>query len=367
MLIRYSFILILLAHGLIHLIGFAFSLGIAGRPQKSLINVTKGYTTILGIAWLLTSLLFIASAIFYYVDYDFYWITLSLAFIFSQTLIIMYWPSAKYGSVINAIVLIAVVVSTGSYNFNRMVNAEIKSVVAEARHSNEIMTRNKIENLPAVIKRWMIASSALDRKEPSIVNLLQKGALRSTNNAAWSEFRAEQYFSLDPPAFIWKANIQMNDFIQIMGRDKFENGKGNMLIKVESLFPIANSSGKEIDQGTLIRFMAELSWFPQAALKNYIEWKEIDSHHAQATITYGNTSASGIYTFNKEGLPELFEAKRYGDFDGKFSMETWSVKTTRYETFNDIKVGSSSEVTWKLSTGDFTWLKLDVIQLNYSY
>ena len=138
-----------------------------------------------------------------------------------------------------------------------------------------------------------------------------------------------------------------------------------MLIKAASLFTIANSKGKEIDEGSMIRFMAELIWFPQAAVSEYIKWEEIDSTHARITMTYNDVTASGVYAFNPNGFPIGFEAQRYGDFDGKFSKETWSVSTNSYGYFNGIPMGKSSEVTWKLKNGDFTWLQLELRDVQY--
>jgi hypothetical protein len=115
---------------------------------------------------------------------------------------------------------------------------------------------------------------------------------------------------------------------------------------------MANGSGKEIDQGTLVRYLAEMAWFPQAAASNYLRWEEIDSKHARVTMHFANVTASGVYAFNDDGSVSGFEAKRYGDFDGVYRMETWSVNVTGYRTFNGIDVGNKSEVTWKLKEGD---------------
>jgi hypothetical protein len=265
------------------------------------------------------------------------------------------------------IVLVVIMVSTGSYSFDQKASREIEALKREVRHPRDIVSEERIDDLPPVVRRWLIKSGVVGKKEPLLVHLVQQGSMRTKKDGPWSPFHAQQYFSLNPPAFVWKADIHMSEVIQLDGRDKLEKGKGNMLIKAESLFPIADSRGKEIDQGTFIRYMAEISWFPQAALKNYISWKELDAHRAQAFITYGNTSVTGVFTFNEDGLPVLFEAKRYGDFNGKFSLETWSVKTTKFNTFQGITVGCANEVTWKLSTGDFTWLKLEVTQLDYGY
>jgi len=368
MLLHHLLALLLFMHGLLHLIGFADSMGFILLGQKSFKVATRSRQAIAGMCWLVAGLLFIVTSLLFYTKWDFYWIMLFPAFIFSQVLIVMNWPLDKYGTIVNLIVLVVIMVATGSYSFDQKVGREIKSLEKEAQYRHrDTITQGRIDRLPPHVKRWMIKSGVVGKKEPSLVHVVQKGAMRQKQNGIWSEFHAQQYFSLNPPGFVWNADIQMNEALEVKGRDKLENGHGNMLIKAESLFPIANARGKEIDQGTFIRFMAEMSWFPQAALKNYISWKDIDQNRSQAFITYGNTSVAGVFTFNDNGLPILFEAKRYGDFNGKYSLETWSVKTTNFKVFQGITVGCTSEVTWKLSSGDFTWLKLEVTQLDYGY
>lgn len=68
-----------------------------------------------------------------------------------------------------------------------------------------------------------------------------------------------------------------------------------MEIKALSLIPVVNSTGKEIDQGTMGRFLAEIVWFPSAALNNYIQWEELGNYSAKAILNYGDLSASGIF------------------------------------------------------------------------
>lgn len=74
-----------------------------------------------------------------------------------------------------------------------------------------------------------------------------------------------------------------------------------MLIKILSLFTVADSKGKEIDQGSLLRYLAETMWFPTAALNEYLYWEEMDQYNAKVTMTYDEITASGIFTFNDIG------------------------------------------------------------------
>lgn len=67
-----------------------------------------------------------------------------------------------------------------------------------------------------------------------------------------------------------------------------------MLIRLFSIFPVAAASGKEMDQGALLRYLAEMQWFPSAALNRYIQWEEIDSFSAKATMSDQGVTASGV-------------------------------------------------------------------------
>jgi hypothetical protein len=141
-----------------------------------------------------------------------------------------------------------------------------------------------------------------------------------------------------------------------------------MLIKLFSLFPVADSKGKETDQGTLLRYLAETVWFPSAALNNYIAWEEVDSTTAKATMSYKGTTASGVFKFNTDGDVVSFKTLRYYDRKEGSTLEEWliSIPENSYKEFEGIRIPAKSTVTWKLKTGDFTWYKLEVTDVEYN-
>lgn len=87
-----------------------------------------------------------------------------------------------------------------------------------------------------------------------------------------------------------KVKMNMMSLVPVTGRDKFVDGKGQMTFELFSLINVANDTGDKIDQGTLQRYLAEICWFPSAALSPYIKWDDIDSTSAKATLTYKNVS-----------------------------------------------------------------------------
>jgi hypothetical protein len=60
----------------------------------------------------------------------------------------------------------------------------------------------------------------------------------------------------------------------------------------------------------MIRYLAETTWFPTAALNDYIKWEAIDSTSAKAIMTYRGIRVSGIMKFVGTGDFLSLKAKR---------------------------------------------------------
>lgn len=268
--------------------------------------------------------------------------------------------------IVALIVIFISVSSIAKYVFNHKVEKEVQELFSNVKNQGEIVSREDISELPKNVQKWLEYSGIIGKEKIVSVHIKQIAQMRMQKNKSWMPVKAEQYFTTDEPGFIWKANIKVAPLFHISARDKYENGKGNMLIKILSLFTVADSKGQEIDQGTLLRYMAETMWFPTAALNEYLTWEEIDQYNAKATMTYGGITASGIFTFNDEGQIINFEAERYGEFNGKISLETWSIPVRDYKEFNGIKIPTKGDVTWKLDNGDFNWFNFEVTGIEYN-
>ena len=364
--LRIVFAGLLILHGAIHLVGFgsAWNLGTGSALSgKTLFVLTGTRGKIVGILWLIACILLMLAATLYLLRKENFWIVAVISIALSQTLIILYWQDARFGTIANLIALAVVIVSAATSQFNASVREESGRIIEAAVDRPIVVSDEEIRTLPSVVQRWLRYTKIVGKKSKNVVHLDQQGAMRTKPESKWMMFEATQCFSINPPAFIWHANIHAALAIDIMGRDLFENGKGNMLIKPLGLFTSANSSGAEIDEGTLIRFMAEMMWFPQAAVSDYLTWEQIDDHHASVTMRVHETVATGIYSFGDDGHVTGFEAQRYGDFDGQFRRETWSITVESQKVIGGVPIGNKSSVTWKLSKGNFEWLKLEVTNI----
>ena len=138
-----------------------------------------------------------------------------------------------------------------------------------------------------------------------------------------------------------------------------------MLIKLPPFIKIADERGENIDQGTLVRYLNEVMWFPTAYLSDYISWEPIDSTSARATMTDHGTTASAVLHFDEKGRLVDFVAERYYAGGEGTSLETWSTPIKEYGEMNGLRIPIKGEGVWKLDSGDFTYIELEVTELEY--
>ncbi|MCG8400489.1 MAG: hypothetical protein MJA84_02720 [Firmicutes bacterium] len=250
--------------------------------------------------------------------------------------------------------------------FNQKAKKEVGDFFTGIEDKGEIIQESDLAELPPSVQKWLVYSQVIGKERITTARLKQTAVMRLKKEGRWMPLEAEQYFTVDKPGYIWIAKVKAAPLMHIGARDKYHAGKGNVLIKFLSLATVANSKGEETDQGSLVRYLAETMWIPTAALSNHITWEEIDGRSARATMSYAGITASGVFHFNEKGQVINFIAPRYGEFDGKFALETWSIPVKEYGEFDGIRVPTRGDVIWKLKTGDFNWYKFEVKKIEYN-
>jgi hypothetical protein len=103
--LKQLFSLLLLFHGIIHILGFVKAFKFADITQFTQ-NISKS----LGVLWLISALFFILTAFFVlFTNITWWWMLAIPVIITSQILILISWHDAKYGTALNIIILIVVI------------------------------------------------------------------------------------------------------------------------------------------------------------------------------------------------------------------------------------------------------------------
>lgn len=318
--------------------------------------------------WISALILSIAFGFSYYFKLKYAWVIGLLNAVVLQILIFIFWEEAKFGTIPNILLLTVSIVLFGYYNFQNLVHRETiqlinKNIKTEKRTINE----SDIICLPEPVKKWLKQSGAIGRPYINYGKVTQIAKMQmKPEQDNWLTANATQYTTIDNPAFIWYVDVKMNSILSFQGRDKYDEGKGEMLIKLNSLFNLVNERGEKLNEGTLQRYLGEMVWLPSLALSPYIKWEEIDDSSAKATMSYKGTSGSGTFYFNSNGEIIKFSCLRYKGNEADAKRYNWEINISGYKSFEEIRVPAIMTSTWRLENKDWTWLKLEVMDIKYN-
>jgi hypothetical protein len=250
--------------------------------------------------------------------------------------------------------------------FSRRMRREAEHLVVAAREpGGGVISEAKLDGLPAPVRRYLRYAGVVGRPIPRTVRLEQAGTIRRTATEPSRPLEAVQYYSIDPPGFIWIATMRQNGVPLVRGRDRYADGRGRMQIKLGSLIDLVDARGEALDQGALVRYLSEMIWFPAAFLESNVHFDPIDDHNARVTISDRGRSVTGTLTIDDEGKLTSFSAQRYMVKDGGSTLETWLTPVTRYGEFEGLRLPVGAKAVWKLAGGDVEYIDLVITRLEY--
>ncbi len=232
--------------------------------------------------------------------------------------------------------------------------------------SSGLITETRLLGLPAVVQRYLRYTQIIGKEPIRTVRLKQRGSFRIKEGQKWLPLVAEQYYSVQPPAFLWHGVIKQNPLLPISARDSFSNGHGSLRVKLLSFIPLVDAHGSEADQGELLRYLSEIVWFPTAWLSPAIEWQALDERSARATIQHGAVTASVVLFFNEQDQLTRMIAQRYRLVNGQCALEQWETLGGEYREINGVRIPVKAEAIWKLRSGDFSYFRGEITEIVYN-
>lgn len=245
--------------------------------------------------------------------------------------------------------------------------SSIKSVVIEKKQYVDL--EKETQGLPLSVKRYFYL--VLQNGAPIInkASVTQAGGFRvKPEMKEWSQMNAEQVFSTNPRGMIWDARISIVSGINIAVCDSYVSGRGEMKGGLLAAFPFFyQSNKKELDEGALLRFLAESVWFPTALLPSQgVVWKEIDPLRAEATISDSGISVSLEFQFNKRGeIISAFTPARYREVSGEYVATPWKGYYANYSKYKSYWIPKEAKVEWHLEDQVYSYWKAALIDVQY--
>jgi hypothetical protein len=264
--------------------------------------------------------------------------------------------------------LFAGLIFAGGYlRFKQTTYDRVRSIFSAAEQKEDVVTPEMLAGLPEPVQRYLRYAGVVGKPLVSTVRLRQEGRIRQDEESPWMPLRAEEYYTVSPPTFIWQAGARVAGLPLMRVRDHYVAGSGRMFITLGGLFAVGDTQGPEMDQGGMMRYLNEMMWFPAAFLSDYITWEAIDDHSARVLMTDHGRQISAVLTFDDEGRLTNFTGERYRDNgDGTSDLVLWSTPVHEYGEFEGVRVPVRGSGVWHLESGDLTYIELEILDVEYN-
>jgi hypothetical protein len=229
-----------------------------------------------------------------------------------------------------------------------------------------LITEADVLRLPEAMQRYLSYTRVVGKEAIQTVRLKQRGLFRTHPGQKWLPTVAEEYFTTNPFAFLWRGKIRLFPLIWISAWDRFSDGHGSLLVKLLSLVPLADVHGPEADQGELLRYLGEIIWFPTAWLSDAIAWQAINAQSVQVTIRQPSIMISAVLYVNEQGQMTHLTAERFMAEGKSYRLERWSAHCHEYQEVSGMLIPTRVEVTWNLASGDFSYFRGEITEIEYN-
>ena len=264
-----------------------------------------------------------------------------------------------------AVVAAICVEAAGNRAFTRLIRRDVQALQARASPGRAgVVTEEMLTGLPEPVRRYLRYTGVVGKPVPGTIRLHQEGRMRPGPGQPWMPLEAEEHYSVQPPGFVWAGTLRVGPVAVARARDMYAEGHGRMLVKVASLWPVADASGTQTDQAAMMRYLSEMIWFPAAFLAGSISFEAVDDSSARVTLTdHGHTATATLF-FDEQGRLTEFVAKRYRTADAS-DPETWSTPVTGYGEFEGLRLPARGKAVYKLPGGDFDYIDVTITDLHY--
>jgi hypothetical protein len=357
---KLAFIVLLLGHGLIHLLGFLKAFDLARVSE-----LTQEISRPLGFLWLIAALLFVITAIAFALKKDWWGATAIVAALLSQFLIFTAWQDAMVGSIANLIILAVALLHLGSVRFEGRYRQDVRKGQERVRGLPvETMTEADLQTLPPPVQRYLRYVGVVGK--PKVVSMFAEltGEMRQKGRA-YFPLTAEQHNFFDRPARLFFMKGRMFG-LTVPGYHRYQDQIAMMDVRLFGLLPLVKVDGEamfEADTVTLFNDMCLMA--PATLIDKRITWQTLDDLTVKGTFTNQGVTISALLHFNDEG--QLVDFVSHDRWDVS-AMEQYPFSTplSRYRNLNGYNLPTYGEAIWHYPDGDFVYGRLEIKNIAYN-
>jgi hypothetical protein len=215
------------------------------------------------------------------------------------------------------------------------------------------------------IKAFSLPAGELAVRGVRGIKTTQRGEFRSSPNATWIAFNAEEYVDAMKSGFCWTA--QMGTGLKSFNvTDAYDNGQGRLVVKKGPL-KLRELRGGDVDKGELQRYLAYLSYCPTMIVNNpYLVMESVGPQTLRISDKSDQTGASVDLDVEDTGRISLARAIRPMTVARKIVMTPWSGRTSDFKEWQGLRIPYSMEAAWEPPEAAFTYIRIKLTSVTFS-
>ncbi|MBL0278576.1 MAG: hypothetical protein IPQ24_21325 [Anaeromyxobacter sp.] len=361
--IRTAFLVVLGLHGLLHLLGFAKGFGLAELPQ-----LTQPISRPWGVAWLAAGALTLATAALLPLAPRWWWAVGAVALVASQVVIVSSWSDARFGSLPNLLLLLAV-----AWGFAHQgpwsLPAEYRRHLAFASPARpgEVLTEADLAGLPDPVRRYVRAAGVVGQPRVHSFRATWTGRIRAGPDQPWMAFTADQLDTLDPPRRFFLMDAVMKG-LPVDVLHVFDERGATMRVRLLSLKTMVDARGPVLTRSETVTLFNDLCVLaPGELVRPSVTWEPLDGRTARARYTLGaNTIAATLHFNDAAELVDFSSDDRTPSPDGSTAAPTrWTTPARDHARVGPARVPRRAETWWHPASGAWSYGEFELQSLEY--
>ena len=230
---------------------------------------------------------------------------------------------------------------------------------------------HEINGLPAPVQRYFRAVLRDGQSLIAAATFELAGTINmSATGKQWKPFTSTQRAVVHRPGFLWDGRVSMLPGLAAHVHDGYCAGLGTLHAAMLGLFTVAQvQGGGEIARAELMRYFAEMAWYPTALLPSQgVRWLAVDDHSANATLVDGPITLTLLFRFDNAGLIASVHADERGSGVGKdMVMLPWDCSVSNYQLRDGILVPTRGQAAWVRPEGRRPYFVGHLTSLAYEF
>ncbi|MCB2174495.1 MAG: hypothetical protein KQH57_01675 [Actinomycetales bacterium] len=348
--------LVVVGHGLVHLIGVVPQAAEAPIPDPG----TAGRAL-----WLLAALAVVAAGVGLVAGRRRWWYVGAPAVVVSLAAVLTAWPAAAAGTVANAVLAVAVVhgwLAEGPRSRRERYRRHQSAVIAEAPDPAEPIAEADLALLPPLVAGYLRRAGAVGRPRAAAFRAVLSGRIRSAPGAPWMAFVAEQVNTVGAHVTRWFRMDATMLGLPVDVLHVYDDGVATMSAAACSAIRVARMSGAEAGHAETVTVLNDVCVLaPWALVGLPVDWEPVDDHRVRARYTCGQHQVSAVLVFDDAGDLVDFVSDDRARIDGASSERlTWSTPVGERRELGAGRVPTVGSAWWHAQEGAYPYIEMRI-------